>query len=67
MTDKQVQMLYWVFWSLLMLRVFKLDVLACPRCASRMQTIAIVQSLEGIQRLLPYSEKAELARGPPSV
>ena len=45
----------------------ELDVLACPRCASRMQTIAIVQSLEGIQRLLPYSEEAELARGPPDV
>ena len=50
-----------------MLRVFKLDVLACPRCASRMQTIAIVQSLEGIQGLLPYAEEEEIARGPPAV
>ena len=49
-----------------MLRVFKIDVLACPRCESRMQTIAMIHSLDGIQGLLPYAEEDPIARGPPA-
>ena len=39
-------------WARLMKRVFALDVLECPRCGSRMQTIAFVMAAEPIRKIL---------------
>lgn len=39
-------------WALLMRRVFAIDVLECPRCGSRMQTIAFVTASEPIRKIL---------------
>jgi len=45
-------------WSRLLARVFAVDVLVCPRCASRMQTVEWVTHPERIQAVLN-------ATGPP--
>ncbi len=44
---------YWT-WAALMRRAFDLDVLRCPRCASRMQLIATINDPAVIQRILAH-------------
>ena len=39
-------------WARLMKRVFDLEVLVCPRCASAMQRIAFVTDAAEIKRIL---------------
>jgi hypothetical protein len=42
----------WVPWAMLLLRVFAIDVMACPRCDSRMQRIAVIQQPKVIAAIL---------------
>ena len=44
---------YWS-WAELMRRAFDLDVLACPRCGSRMRLIATVHDPRVIRRILAH-------------
>jgi len=49
-------------WAKLLARVFKVDVLACPRCNSRMQRIAFITTHEAIRGIL---NSMGLATAPP--
>jgi hypothetical protein len=49
-------------WAKLMARVFELDVLACPRCHSRMQMIAFITHPQAIRGIL---QSVGLATAPP--
>lgn len=42
----------WVPWATLLMRVFAIDVLECPKCASRMQRIAVIMRPDVIQAIL---------------
>jgi hypothetical protein len=51
-------------WARLMRRVFAVDVLECPRCASRMQTIAfVVGAAQPYRRAETRSESGSLHGG----
>jgi hypothetical protein len=39
-------------WAQLMMRVFELDVLACPRCGGRMRVLCAINSPTAIQKIL---------------
>ena len=39
-------------WAQLMMRVFELDVLACPRCGGRMRVLCAIHSVDAIQKIL---------------
>ena len=39
-------------WAKLLARVFRVDVLACPKCNGRMQRIAWIMQPEAIQKIL---------------
>jgi hypothetical protein len=39
-------------WAQLMMRVFELDVLACPRCGGRMRILCAINSPTAIQKIL---------------
>jgi hypothetical protein len=41
-----------ISWARLMKRVYAIDVLECPRCGSRMQTIAFVMAAEPVRKIL---------------
>ena len=56
---------YWVLWSELLKRTFRVDVSRCPRCQGTMQRVALVRTPEAITALLPYAEADGEARGPP--
>ncbi len=50
----------WVPWSKLLLKVFEVDVMACPKCDSRMQRIAVSQQPSVIAAMLDcLSRKAQ--------
>ena len=42
----------WVPWVQLLLKVFSVDVMACPKCDSRMQRIAVIQQPQVIAAML---------------
>ena len=42
----------WIPWSVLLARVFGVDVLRCPRCGGAMQVRAVVETMETAQKLL---------------
>ena len=39
-------------WAQLMMRVFELDVLACPRCGARMRMLAAIDTPDAIRKIL---------------
>jgi ribosomal protein S27E len=49
----------WVPWATLLLRVFAIDVMACPRCDSRMQRIAVIQQPNVIAAILDCLSRKE--------
>ncbi|MDP1832455.1 MAG: transposase [Geothrix sp.] len=49
----------WVPWAQLLLRVFAVDVMACPRCDSRMQRIAVIQQPRVIAAMLDCLSRKE--------
>jgi len=49
----------WVPWATLLLRVFAIDVMACPRCDSRMQRIAVIQQPNVIAAILGCLSRKE--------
>jgi hypothetical protein len=51
-------------WATLMHRAFELDVLACPRCGSRLRFIGIVDDPDVIRRLLAHRGLARSGRNP---
>jgi hypothetical protein len=50
-------------WAQLMMRVFELDVLSCPRCGGRMRILSAINSLSAIQKILVCLELP--SRAPP--
>jgi len=42
----------WIPWSVLLARLFGVDVLRCPRCGGAMQVRAVVETMETAQKLL---------------
>lgn len=42
----------WVPWATLLMRVFAIDVMECPKCSSRMQRIAVIMRPDVIQAIL---------------
>jgi hypothetical protein len=42
----------WIPWSVLLARVFGVDILRCPRCGGTMQVRAVVETMETAQKLL---------------
>ncbi len=49
----------WVPWAQLLLKVFSVDVMACPRCDSRMQRIAVTQQPSVIAAILDCLSRKE--------
>lgn len=49
----------WVPWAQLLLKVFSVDVMACPRCESRMQRIAVIQKPSVIAAILDCLSRKE--------
>ncbi len=49
----------WIPWATLLLKVFAVDVLACPKCDSRMQRIAVIQRPAVIQAILDCVRRKE--------
>ena len=49
-----------------MLRVFAIDVLQCPRCAGRMQVIALITEPTVVRRILDHVSMLEDSRAPPA-
>jgi hypothetical protein len=49
----------WVPWAQLLLKVFSIDVMACPRCDSRMQRIAVIQQPSVIATILDCLSRKE--------
>jgi hypothetical protein len=49
----------WVPWAQLLLKVFAVDVMACPRCDSRMQRIAVIQQPRVIAAILGCLSRKE--------
>ena len=45
-------------WAALLRRVFGLDVLACPRCGSRLRVIAAVQDPLAVQAILAHRARS---------
>jgi hypothetical protein len=39
-------------WAQLMIRVYELDVLSCPRCGGRMRVLCAINSQSAIQKIL---------------
>jgi len=54
---------YWT-WAALMRRAFDLDVLRCPRCAGRMELIAIIDDSAVIHRILAHLARPGARDGP---
>jgi hypothetical protein len=52
-------------WAALMLRVFAIDVLQCPRCTGRMRVIAFTEPMV-IRRILDHVSMLEASRAPPT-
>jgi len=51
----------WIPWATQLLKVFKVDVMVCPRCESRMQRIACINNPKVIKAILDcMSSKAQL-------
>ena len=50
-------------WAELLRRIYRVDVLACPRCAGRLEFIAVVTERPAIERVLEFL--GESATGPP--
>jgi len=46
-------------WATLLLRVFAIDVMVCPRCDSRMQRIAVIQQPKVIAAILDCLSRKE--------
>ena len=61
--SRQRRHVYWVLWSELLKRTFRVEVERCPECASTMQRIACIYTPEAILALMKYDE---MERGPPS-
>ncbi|MDH5640369.1 MAG: transposase [Nitrospira sp.] len=53
-------------WAALMLRVFAIDVLQCPRCTGRMRVIALITEPTVIRRVLDHVSMFEDSRAPPA-
>jgi hypothetical protein len=51
-------------WAQLLARVFQVDVLACPRCQSRMQVISFIRESKAIRDILV---SLQMATAPPEV
>ena len=49
----------WVPWAQLLLKVFSVDVMVCPRCDSRMQRIAVIQQPSVIAAILDCLSRKE--------
>jgi hypothetical protein len=49
----------WVPWAQLLLKVFSVDVLVCPKCDSRMQRIAVIQQPKVIAAILDCLSRKE--------
>ena len=64
-SERRRRRTYWVLWSELLKRTFRVDVSRCPRCQGTMQRVALVRTPEAIAALLPYAEADGEARGPP--
>lgn len=50
-------------WARLLAKVHAIDVLACPRCGSRMSVIAVITDPVQVRRIIDYLERH--GRGPP--
>jgi hypothetical protein len=55
----------WKAWARLPAKVYELDIMACPRCGSRMEVIAVIQDPAEIRKII--SCRAKHGRGPPTV
>jgi hypothetical protein len=49
----------WVSWAQRRLKAFAIDVMACPRCDSRMQRIAVIQQPKVIAAILDCLSRKE--------
>ncbi len=49
----------WVPWAQLLLKVFAVDVMVCPRCDSRLQRIAVIQQPKVIAAILDCLSRKE--------
>ncbi len=49
----------WVPWAQLLLKVFSVDVMVCPRCDRRMQRIAVIQQPKVIAAILDCLRRKE--------
>lgn len=49
----------WIPWATLLMKVFSVDVMACPRCDSRMQRIAVIQRPIVIKAILECVRRKE--------
>ena len=56
-------------WAALLLRVFAIDVLECPRCSGRMKILAFITRPDVVRRILEHLDlpttSPDTARGPP--
>ena len=49
-------------WAALLLRVFAIDVLECPRCQGRMRVLAFITEPDAVERILQH---LDLPASPP--
>ena len=52
-------------WARLLAKVHELDVMACPRCGSRMAVLAVIVDPAQIRKIIACMERH--GRGPPSL
>ena len=57
-------------WAALLMRVFAIDVLKCPKCEGRMRVLALITEPDVVERILshlglPVSPPPLSSRGPP--
>jgi hypothetical protein len=49
----------WIPWATLLMKVFAVDVMACPKCDSRMQRIAVINRPTVVQAILDCIRRKE--------
>jgi 23S rRNA U2552 (ribose-2'-O)-methylase RlmE/FtsJ len=56
-------------WAALLLRVFAIDVLECPKCEGRMRILAVITDPDAVERILEHfelpTEPPRSSRDPP--
>ena len=56
-------------WATLLMRVFAIDVLECPRCEARMRVLALISQPDVIEQILSHLglpvTPPDASRGPP--